>query len=203
MIEEDDNDEVTLSIQGKEVNYEYKIVDIFNLKFYRKNPRISTILSTYPDDISDDQIDKILWERNETHKLFNAIKKDGGLIHPIIVYENKVLEGNTRLCCFRHLFNSTNDEKWRNIKCNIITDKLGQDQIYRLLCTEHIAGKIEWDAYEKANLACRMHEEEDMDWTKISAIFDDSETSIKNKVRAYKLMIENEIDNKSKYSHME
>ena len=202
LVEENEVNE-TLSISGKEISCEYKLRDISELKFYRKNPRIATILSMYPNDITDGQIDNILWNKNETHKLFNSIKKDGGLIHPVIIYKNEVLEGNTRLCCYRHLYDTTRDEKWRYIRCTEIFDELDQTQIYRLLCTEHIEGKIEWDAYEKANLCCKMHEEEGMDWPQISEIFGESESNIKNKVRAYKLMVENKIDNKSQYSHLE
>ena len=89
LVEENEVNE-TLSISGKEISCEYKLRDISELKFYRKNPRIATILSMYPNDITDGQIDNILWNKNETHKLFNSIKKDGGLIHPVIIYKNEV-----------------------------------------------------------------------------------------------------------------
>ena len=68
-----------------------------------------------------------------------------------------MLEGNTRLCCYRHLYKESKyDNKWKYIKCHLILDEIIQDDIYRLLCTEHIEGKIDWDPYEKANLYCKM-----------------------------------------------
>ncbi|MEW6409381.1 MAG: hypothetical protein AB1488_04625 [Nitrospirota bacterium] len=200
---EETTDKVALSIRGREINYEYLVVDITQIRFYRKNPRIATILAEHTGEITDEVIDGKLWERNETHKLYRRIEKDGGLIHPILVYHNEVLEGNTRLCCYRHLYSTTKDERWRHIKCHIILDELSQDEIYRLLCTEHIEGKIEWDAYEKANLYCKMRDEECKTLEQISEIVNESTTSINNKTRAYKLMVEHGVVDKGKYSHFE
>ena len=194
---------VALSIRGKEINYEYRIVEISQLGFYENNPRIATIVSEHKGRVSDEIIDKCLWERDETHKLKRQIEKDGGLIHPIVVYEEKVLEGNTRLCCYRHLYQETKDHRWKAIKCHIILDKLSQEDIYRLLCTEHIAGKIEWDAYDKANLFCKMKDEDGMKLEEIEAVAGESTTSIHNKIRAYKLMVEHGVAEKDKYSHFE
>ena len=197
------SDKIAISICGREINYEHRIMDIDEIRFYKKNPRIATILAEHTGEITDEVIDGKLWEKNETHKLYRRIEKDGGLIHPILVYRDEVLEGNTRLCCYRHLYNTTNDERWKYIKCHIILDELIQDEIYRLLCTEHIEGKIEWEAYEKANLFCKMKEEESMTLEQISEIVNESTTSIHNKIRAYKMMVEYGVVDKSKYSHFE
>lgn len=194
---------VALSIRGKEINYEYRMVDISQIGFYEKNPRVATIVSEHKGRVSNEIIDKCLWEREETHKLKRQIEKDGGLIHPIIVYEGKTLEGNTRFCCYRHLYQETKDDRWKSIKCHIILDRLCQEDIYRLLCTEHITGKVEWDAYDKANLFCKMKDEDEMTLEEIEVIVGESTTSIYNKIRAYKLMVEHGVVEKDKYSHFE
>lgn len=196
-------DKVALAIRGREINYEYRILDINEIQFYRKNPRIATILAEHTDEITDEVIDGTLWDRDETHRLKRQIENDGGLIHPILVYRGEVLEGNTRLCCYRHLHDETKDDRWKYIKCHVISDDLTQDEIYRLLCTEHIEGKIKWEAYEKVNLYCKMREEEGMALEQISEIANESTTSINNKIRAYKLMIEHGVVDKNKYSHFE
>ena len=199
----EDFDKTALSIRGREINYEYCIMDIDYIQFYRKNPRIATILAEQTSEITDDVIDKILWERNETHKLYRQIEKDGGLIHPILVYKNEVLEGNTRLCCYRHLYSKTKDDKWKHIKCHIILDELDQNEIYRLLCTEHIEGKIEWDAYEKANLYCKMKDDEGMTLEQISDVVGESAPTVGYRIKAYKLMVKHGVIDKNKYSHFE
>ena len=196
-------EKVALSIQGREIIYRYDLEDINELRFYRKNPRIATILAEHTGEITDEVIDHILWDRDDTHKLYRSIERDGGLIHPVIVYRGEVLEGNTRLCCYRHLYNITRDEKWKSIKSHVIRDQLTQDQIYRLLCTEHIEGKIEWDAYEKANLYCKMKDEEGMTLEKISGVVGESAPTVGYRIKAYKLMVENDVADKNKYSHFD
>lgn len=193
----------TLSISGKEVNYEYRLIDISELHFFEDNPRVATIVSEHLGNVTDEIIDDALWQRNETRKWFRQIQKDGGLIHPLIVYKNKVLEGNTRLCCYRHLYQESMDPVWRQVKCNIILDELSKDQIYKLLCTEHIQGKIDWDAYDKANMFRKMKEDENMTLDKISELTGDSTANILYKIRAYRLMVENGVIDKEKYSHFE
>ncbi len=193
----------TLSIQGKEINYEYKLVDINNINFYRSNPRIATILSEYKDEITNDIIDKTLWDRNTTKKLYRRIEKDGGLIHPILVYNNDVLEGNTRLCCYRHLYSKQKNDKWKYIKCNVINDNISSNDIYRLLCSEHIEGKIDWETYEKANLYFKMNQEENMTYDSISEIVGESAPTVSIRIKAFKLMVDNGIVDKNKYSHFD
>ena len=78
------SDQVALSIQGKEIKYEYRLEDINELRFYRKNPRIASILAEHTGEITDEVIARILWDRNETHKLYRQIEKDGGLVHPVV-----------------------------------------------------------------------------------------------------------------------
>lgn len=196
-------DKVVLSIWGREINYEYRIMDINEIRFYRKNPRIASILAEHPGEITDKVINEILWDRSETHKLFHRIGKDGGLIHPILVYRGEVLEGNTRLCCYKYLYNLEKGEKWKLIKCHVILDDLTQDEIYRLLCTEHIEGKIEWDPYEKANLYCKMKHEEGKTLEQISEDVGESAPTVGYRIKAYKLMVKNGIIDKNKYSHFE
>lgn len=196
-------DKETLSIRGQEINYQYRLLDINEIKYFEQNPRVATIVSEYKGKVTEQLIDKALWDREETHKLKRRIEKDGGLIHPILVYNNMVIEGNTRLCCYRHLFTDTNNIKWQTIKCNVITQNLSQEDIYRLLCTEHIAGKIDWDAYDKANMFCKMKDKEGMKIEQIEEISGESSSSISAKIRAYKMMIEYGVTEKEKYSHFE
>lgn len=198
------NDSVSkLTIKNREIVYKTTSVDIQELNFYPRNPRIATILAEHKEQLTNDLIDEKLWNRDETHVLFKSIKKDGGLLHPIIVYKNDVLEGNTRLCCYRHLYAESKDEKWKYINCNIIIDDLSHEDIYRLLCIEHIQGKNEWEAYEKANLYCKMKDEEKMTPEKISELVGESSVMVRHRIKAYQMMVENGVIDKAKYSHFE
>jgi len=196
-------EETKISINGRDIAYEYKMVDIGKLHFYIDNPRVATIVSEHEGRVTDEIIDKELWGRNETKKLYQRIQKDRGLIHPLLVYEDYVLEGNTRLCCYRHLLSETGDKNWNEARCHIIQDKLKREDILRLLCTEHIEGKIEWDAYDKANMYRNMKEKDHMTLEHIRDLTGESTTSIGYKIRAYNLMVESGVVDKTMYSHFE
>lgn len=191
-----------LFIRGNAINFKEKLLDINEVSFYENNPRIASIISTIPKEgLTNELIDEKLWENNSTHKLKRQIEADGGLIHPIIVYNNKVLEGNTRLCGYRHLFEETEDSKWKFIRAQVILDELSQDDIYRLLCSEHIDGKIEWDPFEKGNLFHKMHTEELKNIEDIATLTNESRNSIKQMIKAYELMVEGGETNKKRFSH--
>lgn len=196
------NEKTKIFIRGNAVSFEEKSIDINEIDFYENNPRIASIISILDTEkITNELLDEKLWDNNKTHKLKRQIEADGGLIHPIIVYNNKVLEGNTRLCCYRHLFNETKDKKWQFIRAQIILDKLSQDDIYRLLCSEHIDGKIEWEPFEKGNLFQKMHTEEMKSIEDISKLTKESCNSIRKMIKAYELMVENDETNKKRFSH--
>lgn len=196
------NEKTKLFIRGHEIGFEEKLIDINEVDFYENNPRIASIISMLDKEkISNDLIDEKLWDNDPTHTLKRQIEADGGLIHPVIVYNNKVLEGNTRLCCYRHLFNETNDDKWKFIRAQVILVHLSQDDIYRLLCSEHIDGKIEWDPYEKANLFHKMSTEEMKSIEDIGTLTKESRNSIGQMIKAYKLMVESGETNKRRFSH--
>ena len=135
----------SISIGGERIHFKYEMRDIFQLKFYPDNPRIASIIIRKKGEVVDDDfIDGKLWENNSTHRLKRNIEDHGGLQHPIIVHGNWVIEGNTRLCCFRHLYDETKDEKWRKINCQVLVQELSKKQVNLLLGNEHIVGKIEW-----------------------------------------------------------
>lgn len=192
-----------IAIGGRRIECLYKDIDIYDLRFYRHNPRISSILAERKGAINDETIDAILWERNSTHKLYRNIEKSGGLQNPITVYKNDVLEGNTRLCCYRHLKEADRGNKWERIPAREIVTEITRDEIYRFLCVEHVEGKIDWGAFEKGNLYYSMNVEEGMTYDQISELVGLASLTVGNKVRAYKLMLQYSCKDDTKYSHFE
>ena len=71
----------------------------------------------------------------------------------------------------------------------LLLSSISKIQLYRLLCNEHIVGKIKWDTYEKGNMLTKMKEEENMDWEEIEKISKLSVPVIKQHIEAYKLMV--------------
>src|SRR3989344_7084866 len=113
-----------INLGGEKIPIKTEMIDIFKLKYYPENPRILSIIKQNPEIIKNEKlIEEKLWSDNDTHRLYRDIEHHGGLIHPIIVHDNYVLEGNTRLCCFRRLYEPNKDNKWRFIKCEILLIK--------------------------------------------------------------------------------
>ncbi len=198
-----------ISIGGKRISYRMEKVDIFKLTFYPENPRISSIISKHTGEVTEEFIDEMLWAENETHRLKRDIERDGGLIHPVIVYDNKTIEGNTRLCCFRHLYgeckkSGQRDEqnKWTYIDCWILLEGINKMQLYRLLCNEHITGKIQWSTYEKGNLLTKMAEQDNISHEEIKNMTGLSVPTIIYHIQAFKTMVTENMTDKRKYSHL-
>jgi len=91
----------SIVIEGKELRYEIKELDIFEIDYYFDNPRINYVISKYPkEEVTPDLIEKALFEKDSTRELLHDIETNGGLIEPIIVLNSQVIEGNTRLCVY-------------------------------------------------------------------------------------------------------
>lgn len=60
---------VVLSIRGRKIRYEHCMIDINELRFYAKNPRVASILAEYDGGISDEFIHQKLWDKNTTHAI--------------------------------------------------------------------------------------------------------------------------------------
>lgn len=193
--------QTSISIEGEEIPCEYKKIDIFQLKFHPQNPRIASILAKHKGQLTEDVIDSTLWEKNSTHQLKRNIEQHGGLQHPIIVYRTYVVEGNTRLCCYRHLYNEFKDEKWKYIDCRVLLGTVSNRQINALLGNEHIVGKIKWETYEKGYWMTMMLDRDNYSWEDLEKIVGKSRGWIENHIAAYKLMIEEGVEDTSKFSH--
>jgi hypothetical protein len=190
-----------ITISGVQIPCKYENVDIYQLKYFEENPRIGSIIRKKKGPVDQKFVENMLWEKQETKKLKRRIEEDGGLMHPILVFDNKVIEGNTRLCAYRHLFVETQDTKWATISCQILETEIDKKQLYRLLCNEHIVGKIEWDTYEKGNLLTRMLEEDHMQEEEISEVSKLSVGKVKEHIAAFKLMVKENDNNPKRFSH--
>ena len=78
----------------------------------------------------------------------------GGLLEPIIVRRNVVLEGNSRLAAYRMLAEK-DPIKWADIRCNVLPDDTSDDVVFSLLGTLHIIGKTPWSPFEQAGYLYR------------------------------------------------
>ncbi len=176
---------------GKKVRTIFKIINLKDLSFYPENPRISSVLIGIEKKLSNDEIEKLMLEkqRDTVNILYQQVKKDGQINEPLTVYQGKVLEGNTRLCVVRRLFADTKDEKWTRIPCRVITEKLEKVQIDYIICNYHIKHKKDWVPFEEACYFYKMKYEDKLTYEDISRLTDVNIIKVMDEIKTFQLML--------------
>lgn len=180
-----------MTIGNKRIPVHMEEIDIFDLDYYPQNPRINYVLSQQGGCLDQKTIEKNLWALDSTKELAEDIRRNGGLIEEVLVLDGQVVEGNTRLCAYRHLYRNAPDgqkEKWSKIRAKRLLEKINTKDLFLLLGKLHIQGKTQWDPYEKASYIYKMSDENGMSLKEISNIVGMNESSIKNQIVAYELM---------------
>jgi hypothetical protein len=185
-------------------------VDIYSLTFWRENPRVNSTLKREHGDtnVSDQEIEDLLWREDNVKELFQDIKKHGGLIDEIFVMGDVVLEGNSRLCAYRKLHKKALEqrdvigiEKWSKIRARIIPNNTSEEIIFTILGTWHIRGKKQWDTFEKAAYLKRMNSEYGYSVSAIAEMISEAKSFVENNIAAHDLMIDNNVYDLSKFSY--
>ena len=189
----EERDQNVIVVDGSRISTEVKEMDIHDLRYWRENPRVDSIIKQrFPGGATDDQIEQALWELESVKELFQDIKKNGGLIDEILVKGDLVLEGNSRLCAYRHLYEkaTTDDERmqWMGIRARMIPDSTSSEAIFSILGTWHIKGKAEWKTFEKAAYISRIHRDYGKTTKEIAALLKRSEVEVKNMIETYDRM---------------
>ena len=85
------------------------------LLFYPDNPRVhNAVHSSENENPSQEELEKKMCTLDSVKKLKVNIDAMGGLLQPIVICRNVVLEGNSRLAAYR-LLAKEDKEKWRKI----------------------------------------------------------------------------------------
>lgn len=129
-----------------------------DLEFYPENPRVFTAIQSLDEHTrTQEKIQEIMMSRDHVKTLQASIKAHGGLMVPIIVKGNVVIEGNSRLAAYRRLARE-DPQKWVKIRCSILPDDFSQEMTDYLLCNYHIIGQTPWSPFEKAGQLYRTKE---------------------------------------------
>lgn len=195
----------SLTIGTRELPFEVRRVPITELRYYEDNPRIYSLIAEKNLKGDQEGIQRELWNLSTTHKLFQDVKANGGLLDEVIVSDNRVLEGNRRLCVYRKLADvAASDEereKWARIPSKVITAPITQEDIFRLLGTLHIKGKAEWSPFEQAGFLYRRRHESHKGDDELCSEIKLPRHNVLSMLRAYELMLGNGVNNQEKFSY--
>ena len=185
-----------------------RFLPVPELRYYTENPRIFSILKELGKAVTQEEIERKLWEQDHTKDLFRDIKQNGGLLEEIIVRGNEVLEGNSRLCAYRHLLkdarvtgNKDAITKWSLIRAKLLPNDTNEKVVFAILGTLHIRGKTEWRPYEQASYLFRQANAHGMTHADLATQIGLKDADVKNMIEAYKLMDKNKETDPSRFSY--
>lgn len=194
-----------ITIAGKDIECIIKKMNIFELEYYPENPRINRFISECPTPATQEIIEEKLWDEDSVKDLYQDIKKNQGLIEEIIVKGKQVIEGNSRLCAYRHLYKkaTTDEEKklWNEIRAKILPETISDEELFVLLGTLHIKLKTQWKPFEKAGYVYRMVEKLNRNVDELAGMLNTSEADVQSDIDSYSTMQSNGVKDIAKYSY--
>lgn len=194
----------SLTINGREIPVEIGFWPQEKLKFWQENPRVYSIICAGEKNLSQEEIQERLSEREHVKLLVHSIKANGGLTDPIIVRGGDlvVLEGNSRLAAYRILFHS-DPIKWGKIKCKILPKDINDSLVFMLLGEYHIIGRKDWQPYEQAGYLYRRYRLQKIPLDDIQKDLGIKKSEIEHLVEVYSFMIKNNDTDVNRWSYYE
>ena len=177
----------------------YKDLKIEEVELDMDNPRIAKFIEMYDKDaLNSEQIALALGsgveDSGQTNytSLFNSIKTNKGIIHPILVNhvpsgKYVVIEGNTRLQIYKEFKEKNVDGDWNTIP-SIVYDNLTADEIHAIRLQSHLVGPREWDPYSKAKYLYYLCYEENLPMPQIIDFCGGKKSEIMKYIHAYEDM---------------
>jgi hypothetical protein len=131
------------------------------LKLDPTNPRLGYVLRAHKKGptASDKELHKILWDLDSVKSLYQSVYQNGGLLEdPVVRQDGTVVEGNCRTVVLRQLRQKyPDDDRFRKVYVRVLPPDVTEEQISLLLGELHIAGKIQWSAYDQAEYVWKMN----------------------------------------------
>lgn len=91
--------------------------------------------------------------------VYRSVYQNGGLLEdPLVRQDGTVVEGNCRPVVLRQIRQKyPDDERFKKVFVRVLPPNVTEEQIRLLLGELHIAGKIEWSAYDQAEYVWKMN----------------------------------------------
>ena len=197
---------ITVGDISIETSIDLKPID--ELRYYADNPRIFSIVKQLGKNVTQEEIEKKLWDLDSTKDLYQDIKRNGGLLEEIIVRNNEVLEGNSRLCAYRHLRVQAIEaddkvaiHKWSFIRAKIIPNDIADEVVFGILGILHIRGKAQWRPYEQASYLYRQQNTFNKKPRDLAIQIGVNPADVENMIEAYTLMEGHKITDPNRFSY--
>jgi hypothetical protein len=211
--EEKGSQQITVRLGNQDFTVERKKVPIGWLKLDPNNQRLGyqlTLLRKEGRGNTDEEIHQLLWELDPVKDLYQSVLQNGGLIEdPFVKNDGLVIEGNSRTVVMRELHKKLpSDQRFATLYVRILPPGATEEQVTTLLGELHIAGRIEWKAFEQAEYVWKMSKQFGKTYDFLAAHLRMSRSKISQKIAAYeqtKIYLEESNDpvGISRFSHFE
>ncbi len=179
----------TIRIRQQDIPVETLILEQRKLRFFPDNPRIYSLLRADEREPRQEEIERKLLDLEHVRELIRDIRRDGGLIDPLIVRGGslEVLEGNSRLAAYRKLAQE-DPIKWGHVKCTVLPSDTDEKLIFALLGQYHIKGKKNWVPYEQAGFLYRRYKVHQIDVDTLAAEIGLAKATVRILIDTYEFM---------------
>jgi hypothetical protein len=180
----------TIRLGDQDFTLERKRVPVEWLKLDPLNPRLSYALPQLRKEGklgTDEEIHELLWGLDTVKDLYQSVFQNGGLIEdPIVREDGSVVEGNCRTVVLRELRKKfPSDQRFADLYVQVLPPSATDEQVASLLGELHIAGRIQWGAYEQAEYVWRMHKQFGKTYDFLASHLRWSRSKIAQKIAAY------------------
>ncbi len=181
---------LTIRLGDRDFVLERRQIPVSSLKLDPKNQRLSYLLGQIRKEGklgTDPELHELLWAMDPVKDLYQSIFQNGGLIQdPIIKADGLVVEGNCRTVALRELHKKfPKDERFGSVFVQILPASFSEEQLVTLLGELHIAGKIEWRAFEQAEYVYKMNKQFGKTYDFLSAHLRWPRSKLAQKIAAY------------------
>lgn len=177
----------------------YKELDVEEVELDMNNPRIAKFIEMYDkNSLNSEQLALALGsgveDSSQTNysSLYNSIKTNKGIIHPIIVNHQVdgkyvVIEGNTRVQIYKEFKENNIDGNWDTIP-SIVYENLNENEIHAIRLQSHLVGPREWDPYSKAKYLAYLSNDENLPMSQVIDFCGGKASEVTKYINAYQDM---------------
>jgi methyl-accepting chemotaxis protein len=135
--------------------------------------------------------------------LIPSIRSNGGLLEPVLVRKNVVLEGNNRLAAYRVLATAPDRKQWEQIRVRILPDSISDSDVFSLLGEYHIVGKKSWQPFEQAGYLFRRFKTQGVSEDELRQELGVSKLKVSQLIRVYQYMMDHGERNPERWSYFD
>jgi hypothetical protein len=136
-----------------------KNIPLEKLKLDRQNVRFKHL--SREKELSEDEIENLIWDEPDTRVLYNLILNSGGLTEKPFVDDNNVVkEGNRRIVCLRRIIKEVKNgkiklsvplERFEQVQCEYAENGVAPLDMDILLARWHVKDKKPWAKLNQAS----------------------------------------------------